>query len=502
MTHYGAPAVMEFDAGAVALLVGGAIAAIAFAVFFVGRWAVSFPDLPPAGPETSELRPEPPAIANLLVNRCKVTSAAAAATLLDLAARGHLELFGVGPDRTVVRVSRGRDASLGAYEQQVLALVRLKATGGSAPLEAIELEEPTAAKWRDEFAAHVVDDAKGRGLLRARWTRSDWIGFGVLAAVALLLLGLALAVADLNAPEPRSASSSSKHEDFGLWFVAVAGAVWFALMSLIHRLGSLRYSDVGLAAASHWLGVKRFLQHDQAFADTPPGGVAIWNRLLGYGAAVGTARAAVARIPLEEEDADVAWSRVGGAWHQVHVEYPTRCSAGDAPRAAIVQGLLRTVGFGALGFVLLPIVVDVVWNTGLDSVWGDINGRLVAVGLVFALLFGAVGVALVVAMAGGVLRLARGLADLGARDEVVGEVVKHHTTTRKRGNATVTLHWFAVDPGRVDEVTALRPGDDDQYPPRRSWVRVVLTPRLRHVISVDAIDRPADAGASPRASGT
>ena len=153
-----------------------------FAVVFGVRWAASFPDLPAPGPETSELGTEPPAIANLLVNRCNVTSSAAAATLIDLAARGHLELFEVGPDQFVVRLRSAPDDPLTDYEEQVLALVRGKATGGSAPLEAIQLDESQAASWRDRFAKKVVADAKSRGLLRGRWTRVDWVVFGVLIA--------------------------------------------------------------------------------------------------------------------------------------------------------------------------------------------------------------------------------------------------------------------------------------------------------------------------------
>ena len=57
--------------------------------------------------------------------------------------------------------------------------------------------------------------------------------------------------------------------------------------------------------------MKRFLQHDPQFGDTPPAGVAIWDRLLAYGAGLGVAHGAVAAIPLEEEDPEVAWSRVG-----------------------------------------------------------------------------------------------------------------------------------------------------------------------------------------------
>lgn len=479
---------MSFDTPAVALLVVSAIAAIAFAVVFVVRWAVSFPDLPAPGPETSDLRPEPPAVANLLVNRCKVTSAAAAATLLDLVARGHLELFAAGADRFVVRVKPARDEQLTRYEHQVLDLVRAKATGGSAPLEAVELDESSATRWRDEFADAVVADAMGRGLVRSRWTRADWVAFGALAALALLLLGAAFAVADLHAPEPVKASGA-RDDEIGWWFVALGGVAWFGVMSVLHRLGTRRYSSAGVGATAHWLGVKRFLQHDGTFADAPPSAVAVWDRLLGYGAGIGVARAAVAAIPLEEEDPEVAWSRVGGQWHQVHVEYPTHFAYGVSAGTAIFQGLVRTLGFGVLAFVVLPGVLDVAWSE-LDSVRRDAQGVVLLVELAFGLLFVALGLALVVAAADGVVRLGRGLVDLRAREEVVGEVIKHHTTTRTRGSSTATQHWFAVDPGGVDQVRALQPGDDGNRPPRHATVRVFLTRHLRHVVGVEVLQLP------------
>jgi len=126
----------DFTAGAVAVLVAGGVVAVVAVVVFLARWFVSLPDLPPAGPETSELGPESPALANLLVNRCAVTTAAAAATLLDLAARHHVSLFEAGPGNTIVRVQHQAAEHLTDYEEQVLDLVREKATGGSAPLEA------------------------------------------------------------------------------------------------------------------------------------------------------------------------------------------------------------------------------------------------------------------------------------------------------------------------------------------------------------------------------
>ena len=217
--------------------------AIAFAI----RFATSFPAPPRPGPETSELGrdPEPPAIVNLLVNRCNVTSAAAAATLIDLAARGHLELSEVGPERFVVRLRSAPDEPLTEYEQQVVDLVRQRAPGGSAPLEAIELDESQATGWRERFAKRVMADARARGLLRGRWTRADWIGFGVLAAVVLALLAAGLYVANVQ----QTAKDNSNSFDRQDWFF-VAIAAWLGLLGAFRSLRSVRYSTAGDAAAA------------------------------------------------------------------------------------------------------------------------------------------------------------------------------------------------------------------------------------------------------------
>jgi hypothetical protein len=469
----------DFTPAAVALLVVSGACAIAFAVYFVLRFAASFPDLPPPGPETSDLGAEPPAVANLLVNRCKVTSAAAAATLLDLAARGHLELQQLDPDHFVVRLSAPpHDAvALEPYERQVMELVREKATGGSAPLEAVQLDESSTDAWRTRFAEEVVDDARTRGLLRGRWSRTDWVVFGVLLAAVLAALAGGLFVAHVE----DKGGKRGEGFDRELWFlVAIVG--WVALMAALRRLRSVRYSAEGTAAAARWLGVKRFLQHDAQFGDTPPAGVAVWNRVLSYGAALGVAHAAVAAVPLEEEDPDVAWSRVGGAWHQVHVDYPTHFGYGEKPRSVFLAGLLRTLFFGAIAFVVLPIVVDAVWNVGSDAFDDLGNAAVLGIVLFFVLAFGAIGVVLVVRFADGVIRLVRGALDLRAATTLRGQVVKHHHSESRS--------WFAVDPGRVDEVKALHADEQGVIPARGERVEVELTPHLRHVISVRQLPDP------------
>jgi hypothetical protein len=467
-------AAADFTPAAITLLVVGGALALVFAVYFVIRWTASYPDLPAPGPETSELGPEPPAIANLLVNRCHVTCAAAAATLIDLAARRHLELQHLADDRFVVRLRTQSPDSLTGYEQRVLSLVKDKATGGSAPLEVIELDEDGADRWRKRFADDVVDDAKERGLLRGRWSRLDWVVFGVLAAAVLAAVAGGLYLANVESKGEKSSDGFDRET----WFI-VALFAWPLIMAALRRLRSIRYSASGDAAAARWLGVKRFLQRDEAFGEVPPSGVAIWNRLLAYGAGLGVARGAVAGIPLEVEDPDVAWSRVGGNWHQVSVEYPTRFGYGQRPRDVLLNGALRTLGFGLLAFVVLPTVLDILWDVLSDAFDNLDDAAALGIIAVFGLFVGGFAVFLLVRLADGVIRTYRGFVDLKARETVEGQVVKRHRDEH--------AEWFAVDPGNVDEVKALRPGDDGDLPPRGATVRMVLTPNLRHVVSVDVV---------------
>jgi hypothetical protein len=484
-------AVANFDSTAVTLLAAGGIVGVIFAVYFAVRYAASFPALPAAGPETMDLGDEPPAVANLLVNRCNVTRAAAASTLVDLAARKHLELFQAGPERFVVRIRPDRPDPLTSYETQVMDLVRSKATGGSAPLEAIELDEDQATTWHDTFAKHVVADAKARGLLRGRWSSRDWVLFAALAGVALLLVAAGLHAAHVEQTGHVSGSSrSTQRFHRGDWYWVALGA-WVVVLGIIASLRSIRYSASGSTAASRWLGVRRYLRHQPSFSDATPASVAIWNRLLSYGTGLGVARATAAAIPFAAEDRRTAWSRYGGDWHQVHIDYPEHFGYGQRPLPVFLGGLARTLFWGALAFAALPVVVDALWRVGGDAINTSKVSNDVVLGVVgvFFVVFGIVGIGLLLRFADGLIRLARGAADLGRTRAVEGDVVK-----------VVGASWFAIDPGHVDHVKAWHPGDAT-LPSRGDTVRVSLTPHLRHVTAVTVVAGPSTSRPSPASSG-
>ncbi len=476
-------AAADFTPTATALLVAAGGAAAVFAVVFAIRFAASFPALPSPGPETAELGDESPAVANLLVNRCQVTHAAAAATLLDLAARGYLEVFEAGVDRFVVRLRTTADAApLTAYEEQVMALVRSRATGGSAPLEAVQLGDAEAVGWHTRFSKAVVRDARSRGLLRGRWSRVDWALFAVLAGVAWLLLASGLDVAHVEQTARAATTSGSQSRNFqpqDWYWVAVGG--WALTLAVIARFRSIRFAPAGSQAAARWLGVKRYLAHDRSFGDATPAAVAIWKQLLAYGTALGVARAAAAAIPLSVEDRRTAWSRAGGDWHQVHVEYPHHFGYGEAPRSVFLGGLLRLLFWGGLCFVVLPVAANAAWTAGSDALHNHEVASGAAVGAVvgFVLVFAAIAAVLLVRFGDGVVRAFRGGADLGRSTMVEGPVVK----------VVGTGDWFAVDPGHVDHVRAWHPGAA-RLPARGTTVRVQLTPHLCHVMAIDLLASP------------
>ena len=215
-----------FHGAALGALVAAVGAAVVWLLFGALVWARRVPRLPHAGPETATLGPEPPAVANLLVSGWCVTAPAVPATLLDLAARDVVGIDAIGEGRSVVRTRRVAEAlHLAPYERQVLDLVGSRATGGSAPVEALRLGSDENEAWLARFSAAVVEDAEARGLATHGWTRGELVGLAGGLAVALGLAALAFELAHVGtgrAPHAR--------DHAGAW-AAVAVVVWVAAVA-------------------------------------------------------------------------------------------------------------------------------------------------------------------------------------------------------------------------------------------------------------------------------
>src|SRR5690606_19951239 len=161
-----------------------------FAAAYAGALLATRPARPSAGPATPDLGDEPPAVVNLLTNRWRPDEDAAESTLLDLAARGHLELRQPGADATHttvhLRPAGGGDGaeSLRPYERRVLERIRGLAVDGVIPVTALTFRNPHQAKvWTRRLHREVVADARDRGLSRRRLSTTVVAGLVGVAVV-------------------------------------------------------------------------------------------------------------------------------------------------------------------------------------------------------------------------------------------------------------------------------------------------------------------------------
>jgi Predicted membrane protein (DUF2207) len=413
------------------------------------------------GPATLDLPgDEPPAVVALLAGDWDVRHEAMAATVLDMAARRRLSIDSVG-ERTVLRVRprTGAGAAPTPYEDGVVDLVAglARATAdGVVPVEAMSLGAPAQAtpRWK-AFRRQVTEDARARGLSRPRWSAGVKSAFVVAAAVVAAAAALAASTVPDDPDDP---------DDSPLGGAAGAAVVAFGgLGAVVTSRSGERDTPAGRAAAARWLGVRDMLADNPMFADQPPAAVAIWDRHLAYGAALGVAPGAVRPFPLAAESDTRAWSAESGRWRLVKVRYPRGLNplAGGRPASRIVAAV-----------ALLATGVLLVATLG-GSGAGD-------------------GPFLVVA-AVGAAALVTALADLtSARRVVTGRVLRYRVRQRDDDRQV----WFlAVDDGSQDRIRAWRLGHD---PPVRQGdrVRLEVTPLFRIVRLVERVgteraDQPA-----------
>lgn len=470
-----------FTGASLDVLFAAFAAAALWLVIFAIRWTASFPKLAQPGPETSDLGPEPPAVANFLVNRCEVTRLAVGATLVDLAARRVIGIEEVAADQFVVRL-RDEPADSGAltrYERQVLDLVRERATGGSAPVQALEIGSAAeSSRWWQRFAKAVERDARDRGLARNRWSRADW---AILAGGLALVLGLfALAFGIAHLGEGLTNSRNGGRQGRWDWFFVAAFAELIALVAL-KSLRGVRDTAAGRAAGGRWLGVRRFLRHDGGFADLPPAAVAIWQRYLSYGIALGVARAAAHALPFGDEDPRAAWSRYGGNWHQVRVAYPSKFGYGKSPFGVLLGGIVRSAFWGAIAFAVLPFLVSVAWKAQNDALGHENSGAAIGFVALFVVIFGVIGIYLLAQLIDGLIRVGRGALDLGHSRETRGAIIRIGQDAPYSG-------FVAIDDGHSAETKAFFPPANAVALHRGDEITVTLTPHLRHATRLQVVN--------------
>jgi hypothetical protein len=294
----------------------GAPLAIWYAAVLAYALATRPRTLPP-GPATSEFGPEPPAVVNLLVTRCRLTAEAADATLLDLAARRVVELHqpGADPADLLVRLRGPVPDDLAPYERRVLDRVRDIAGDRLTPLREIHQRYADGGpRWLQHLRAEVIADARSRGLVRHRLANPLITVLTVVVALLVACWG----VVPL-APEDGGAATFGVIVGAG---VATLITAMILLMILVLHLRAPAHTAAGRAVGSRWLGFGRWLAGYESLADLPPAAVALWDRYLAYGVALGVNPVAERALDLRVGRTVTVLSRATGQPRPVRVRYP------------------------------------------------------------------------------------------------------------------------------------------------------------------------------------
>ncbi|MDG4826763.1 DUF2207 domain-containing protein [Asanoa sp. WMMD1127] len=411
--------------------------------------------LPAAAPATMDLGPEPPAVVNLLANRwTRVDEDAAEATLLDLAGRRFYEIRQPGNDPVHSTIHLPAqpppDASLLPFEQRMLSRIRAAAVGGVVPLTALTFRDAGQARgWQRRFRAEVVAHARRLGLSRRRVSKAQVTMLTVAALAPALTIAFALA---------RQIERNAAPEDKGGGYAAMVIAVIFLMTTfglVAGRYYGERSTPEGRAAAARWLGVRDWLDGHDAFGDLPPAAVMVWDRYLGYGAAVHVAHAATAALDLGMGSRYLVWSSYGGHWRRVRVRYPRVLIRYGQETGSLVKGGLIRLGLGfALAFVsrTLPDVMPARIGSFDSGFAGD---DISPVTSPTRLVAGLLAVALI---AWGLYRLVRTIVDHHTPVEIVGEVlwieVWRSASEGEDSPSIPYLHYIAVDDGTTDRTVA------------------------------------------------
>jgi hypothetical protein len=456
----------------------GIVTAVAFGgwcALFVVMLLATQPRAVDAAPAALELAgDEPAAVVNLITHGWRLEHAAVPATLLDLAARGAATIERIDVDRFVVHPLTSTPPNMTPYETMVLDHVRSLATNGVVPCEALSTgPEEASSRWWTRFRTAVERDARNRCLAQARWSKTSLAVLGV-AAVIPAAVGTVWLFALVQA------ASTAQDAQAPLALLAAPIFSWGMLMGLVSSRERPRETEQGLATASKWLGLRDALRGDDVFADLPPSAIVVWDRFLGYGAALGVAAGAVRALPLGSESDTEAWSAVGGTWRIVRVSYPRGLPPGWGrhPFGVVWRGLWLGALSWAAVFLLWPAVRDnrgdlVRAGTDHPIAWID---RAITIGRVA----GTVLAGLVAVWA--LVLLFVGFADLFDHVHRSGRALRVRTRGSSGRNGR-PRHYVAVDDGSTNRIRAWRLRSP-MYVAQGDTVDAVVTRRVGYVRSL------------------
>jgi Predicted membrane protein (DUF2207) C-terminal domain len=297
-----------------------------------------------------DLGSEPPAVVNLLVNRCVPTVDAATATLIDLAARRILELAQPGPDPAAILVRVRVDQPTGLLPYEQLVFDRVHETSGDRLVPVADMAGHYAnsgPKWMARFRAAVVADARTRGLIGKRGQPALLTVLTVLIAMVIAAMVVALVAQYPVGPQPLFVLAL-----IAGWFVGAVAVEFPLLMIGFYALRHVRHTRAGRAAGSRWLGVARWLSGFDSLADLPPAAVAVWDRYLAYGVALGTNPVAARTVDLRTGRVERYTSHYTGQPRPVVVRYPRNPLAYSQAKLRLIWSVVVLLFWTCLGWWL------------------------------------------------------------------------------------------------------------------------------------------------------
>jgi len=419
----------------VAVAIGASGLLVYIALFGLALFLTRPADVQPAPPTQDFGGPEPPAVVSLLTNRWELTEDAAESTLIDLAARRILEFRQPANDpiQTTIHVREPNPSGLTSYERAVFDRVSGLAVNGMVPLTALTFRNHDEAKgFAKRLNAAVVSDARQRGLSQRRFSPAVVSALSAAAGIPAIAIGGAIAM-----EVARRGKLGDNWVSIGIAVVVV----WSVFGGFAGRDRGERDTAQGRAVASRWLGLRAYLRGDESFADLPPSAVAVWDRYLSYGDAVGVTRVCSAVIDIGMGNRKRVWSSFGGTWHRVKVRYPRFW-----PRYGQKAVRLFVKAFLALAFSVLVYQGSQVLPEDLtpDSVAGY-------VGLVASILF-------LSPLLYGSYTLIAAIVDVATPMKITGEVLWIEVWRQRGGGENSPpvpwLHHFAVDDGHDDRTVA------------------------------------------------
>ncbi len=379
----------------------------------------------------------------------RTTQLAAAATLVDLGARGLIRFEGDGEWVRPARLA----APHPDYEQHVLdhVVARARLGGGVTPVGALRLESDLHAEaWYEVFGSHVAAEVRRLGLVRDPVPK----GLRILVRLALLLpIGTAVAAAVAG-------------PDGGYVVGLVLFAGWVAITRPLRLLSGPVPTRVGAEAVA------------ACQALVTRGGADPTGRRAAFAVALGPAGTPSV---LDAAVKGQVWSTRDGGWRPLRVVAPRGLLVGIDPKAALwtLPGALVFFGVWTVllsGFTLHLTRPDVVavWPVALLLAgwviwaWGNfVMWRFVC----------------------------RGLYDMTRPPRIVEGPVVFLRSTTGDADSPATFH-VAVDDGRSDRAVE-REIDRAMHDRLRqgTWVRMLVTPKLGHLRQIDVLaTRPGAAG--------